>query len=82
LVEAFEEFGYILIDLDATGIEEFLSGPTSGGYTNGTDACFAGGLGVVGGVAEGEDTGGFGVEFVERSREDVGVGLGAFGVVG
>ena len=30
LVEAFEEFGYVLIDLDATGVEEFLSRPASG----------------------------------------------------
>jgi hypothetical protein len=74
LVEAFEEFGYVLIDLDAAGVEEFLAGPAAGGDADGADACFAGGFGVVGGVAEGEDVGGFGVELVEGGGEDVGVG--------
>ena len=82
LVEAVEEFGYVLVDLDAAGVEEFLAGPAAGGNADGADACFAGGLGVVGSVAEGEDAGGFGVELLEGGGEDVGVGLGPGGVVG
>ena len=82
LVEAVEEFGYVLVDLDAAGVQELLAGPAAGGDADGADACFAGGLGIVGGVAEGEDAGWFGVKLVEGGGEDVGVGLGAVGVIG
>jgi hypothetical protein len=43
LVEAFEEFGCVLVDFNASGVEEFLARPTSGSDANGPDTCFAGG---------------------------------------
>jgi hypothetical protein len=40
-----------LVALDAAGVEEFLTGPASGGDADAADARFAGGLGVVGCLA-------------------------------
>ena len=80
-LEAGEEVGGIAVDGDAPGFSQDLLREASAEDANGRHPGAGGCFRIVRRVADDEGSGGRNFEAVERSQEDVGVRLRAFGIV-